>query len=147
MYAAVRRFEGVTDWQKVMQSSQGRLCAPYHQPVCRDSWLHWSTPLHGDNSFDQHLLEHRRTAEEQSQPSGQESVVQEHLVPLMPNPPKSQPVRLSYTRCRRKRETQSSRARCVERAGLSGALAFPLPLSPSVAMDAVAVRTRIQRET
>src|ERR687895_523756 len=112
MYAAVRRYEGVTDPQKVAQlGEEGFVPIISEMPGFVAHYLVDA----GDGVMVATSVFEHKDAEEQSTFRAGEFIA-EHLAPLLPNPPQSQPVRLSHTRRSSRRVTESSRARCV-RAG------------------------------
>jgi hypothetical protein len=99
MYAAVRRFEGVRDSQKVVQVAQEGFV-----PIISEmpGFVAYYLVDSGDGvTVATSVFEHKDAEEQSTFVAGE--FIAEHLAPLMP---KSQPVRLSYTRCRRRRETE-----------------------------------------
>src|SRR5215212_9174577 len=100
MYAAVRRYEGVTDPRKVAQLvDEGFIPIISEMP----GFVAYYLVNAGDGVIVSSSVFEHKDAEEQSNFRAGEFVA-EHLAPLLPNPPKSQPVRLTHTRWGR-RET------------------------------------------
>ena len=83
MYAAVRRFEGVTDSQKVMQvAKEGFVPIISQMP----GFVAYYLVDAGDGvTVSTSIFEHKDAEEQSTFRAGE--FVQEHLVPLMPNPP------------------------------------------------------------
>jgi hypothetical protein len=83
MYAAVRRFEGVTDSQKVMQvAKEGFVPIISQMP----GFVAYYLVDAGDSvTVSTSIFEHKDAEEQSTFRAGE--FVQEHLVPLMPNPP------------------------------------------------------------
>ena len=101
MYVAVRRYEGATDPQKVAQLvDEGFLPIISEMP----GFVAYYNVDAGDGVIVSTSVFEHKAAEEQSTFRAGE-FVQEHLAPLLPNPPKSRPVRLSITR-RSRRDTE-----------------------------------------
>ena len=83
MYAAVRRFEGVTDSQKVMQvAREGFVPIISEMP----GFVAYYLVDAGDGvTVSTSIFEHKDAEEQSTFRAGE--FVQEHLAPLMPNPP------------------------------------------------------------
>jgi hypothetical protein len=103
MYVAVRRYEGVTDPQKVGQVAQEGFV-----PIISEmpGFVAYYLVDAGDGvTVSTSVFEHKDAEEQSTFRAGE--FIAEHLAPLLPNPPKSQPVRLSqHTRRRRRRDTE-----------------------------------------
>src|SRR3712207_3894283 len=83
MYAAVRRFEGVTDSQKVMQvAREGFVPIISEMP----GFVAYYLVAAGDGVTVSAIIVEHKEAEERSTCRAGE-FVQEHLAPLIPNPP------------------------------------------------------------
>src|ERR671913_1933583 len=83
MYAVVRRFEGVTDSQKVVQvAKEGFVPLISQMP----GFLAYYLVDAGDGvTVSTSVFEHKDAEEQSTFRAGE--FVQEHLAPLMPNPP------------------------------------------------------------
>ena len=103
MYVAVRRYEGVTYPQRVAQ-----LVDEGFVPIISElpGFVAYYAVDAGDGVVLSTSVFEHKDAEEQSTFLAGEFVA-EHLATLLPNPPqRSQPVRFSHTRRRRRRETE-----------------------------------------
>ena len=117
MYVAVRRYDGVTDSQKVAQ-----LVEEHYVPVISEmlEFVAYYRVDAGDGVMvTTSVFEHKDVEEQSTFRAGK--FVAEDLGPLSPNP---RLVRSSHTRQGR-RDTESSRTRC-ERAGALGARTLAL---------------------
>src|SRR3712207_3365751 len=101
MYATVRRYEGVSDPSEV-----ARLVNEGFIPIISEmpGFVAYYMVDAGDGVIVSTSVFEHKDAEEQSNFRAGE-FVQEHLAPLLPNPPKSQRVRLKHPR-RGRRNTQ-----------------------------------------
>ena len=102
MYVAVRRYDGVTDSQKVAQLVQEK-----YVPVISEmpGFVAYYCVDAGDGVMvSTSVFEHKDAEEQSNFRAG--SFVAENLPPCFRTRPRSRPVRSSHTRCRHRRDAE-----------------------------------------